>query len=824
MISNANPDYSFRSQRRAAIRLDPNQTGIEKIEVERISRDSWNLLIKFVSQAPDVPKQVVPDNVTSSNIRITKTDGSVENNLRIKEIKVQEDGGDTLTILLEARDSSNPAIASLESQSYTLELIGLTSVDRFFSRGTFTLGDFGTAEGELESLETADVNLPLMAPIDYLAKDYDSFRKLILDRLSLLVPNWRERNPSDVGITIVEIMAYVADYLSYFQDSVANEAYLGTAAQRISVARHARLLGYQMHQGCNARAWVQVKLEKDPGDDSRVLPSRTPVFTSVSNLPTKINPGSPEYSQALQQSPRFFETMDEIKLYEAHNEMPVYAWGVQEYSLMKGATNAALGGHYPNLKKGDVLIFKEIKGQWTGQEDDANVQSRHAVRLINIPRLTTDDLHNDAPITEVEWANEDALPSRMPVSSYEAGIHIQDITAALGNVVLADQGRTIEDEELPVVSNITYNPRLSMRPLTFGVPNDQRGLVSLPANKIVVQDPKEAMPAVLELVSEHPLESLFNDDEDEEVQNKWLAQTDLISSGRFARDFKVESDNDGNAYLFFGDGINGRRPLVGAGFQATYRIGNGSRGNVGRDAIRHIVTDMDCISSVENPLPAQGGIDAETMEEVRIRAPQEIRVQQRCVNALDYAERAIEHPQVSNAIAEIRWTGGWHTVFIYVDRSSGRPIDDEFKIDLTDFMEDFRMTGFDLEICPPKFVPLDIALTVYLSPGYLPGIVRRTLMEEFSNRNLSDGRRGLFHPDNFTFGDHVYISRVVERAAQVRGVARVEVTRFGRWTQTTTDVQVNNFIEISPSEIAKVDNNASTPWNGVIEFVMRADQ
>ena len=94
--------------------------------------------------------------------------------------------------------------------------------------------------------------------INYLAKDYPSFRQLILDRLALTMPDWQETHVPDLGITLVELLAYVGDYLSYYQDAVATEAYLDTARERISVRRHARLVDYPMHEGCNARAWVTI--------------------------------------------------------------------------------------------------------------------------------------------------------------------------------------------------------------------------------------------------------------------------------------------------------------------------------------------------------------------------------------------------------------------------------------------------------------------------------------------------------------------------------------------------------------------------------------
>src|SRR5260370_15910344 len=83
--------------------------------------------------------------------------------------------------------------------------------------------------------------------INYLAKDYSSFRQLILDRLALIMPDWQERHIPDLGIAVVEMLAYVGDYFSYYQDAVATEAYLDTAWQRVSVRRHARLVDYLMH-------------------------------------------------------------------------------------------------------------------------------------------------------------------------------------------------------------------------------------------------------------------------------------------------------------------------------------------------------------------------------------------------------------------------------------------------------------------------------------------------------------------------------------------------------------------------------------------------
>ncbi|HSL69235.1 MAG TPA: hypothetical protein VK864_03295, partial [Longimicrobiales bacterium] len=99
--------------------------------------------------------------------------------------------------------------------------------------------------------------------LDYLARDYDSFRRIILDRLSLLSPSWTERHEADLGMVLAELLAYVGDRLSYRQDAIATEAYLHTALRRTSIRRHARLVDYRMHDGASARVWVHLLTTAD---------------------------------------------------------------------------------------------------------------------------------------------------------------------------------------------------------------------------------------------------------------------------------------------------------------------------------------------------------------------------------------------------------------------------------------------------------------------------------------------------------------------------------------------------------------------------------
>lgn len=328
--------------------------------------------------------------------------------------------------------------------------------------------------------------------INYLAKDYASFRQLILDRLALIMPDWREQHIPDIGVMLVELLAYVGDHLSYYQDAVATEAYLDTARQRISVRRHARLVDYAMHEGCNARAWLVVNTEADTPDDHPIDPAKIWFCTALSDLPDtrirrdtdvqKLPPGSYEAFSPLLPDP--------IRLSEAHNEIHFYTWGDCACCLPKGATRATLTDAWPNipkadggdpkkppadapklasraaaadpgkpdsheppgavralkLKVGDVLIFEEVIGPKTGNRADADPLHRQAVRLTKVTQ-GIDPLYHPygsdygQPIVEIEWCSEDALTFPLCISATmpppecdcRAGISV-----ARGNVVLVD--------------------------------------------------------------------------------------------------------------------------------------------------------------------------------------------------------------------------------------------------------------------------------------------------------------------------------------------------------------------------------------------------
>ncbi|MGH7391903.1 MAG: putative baseplate assembly protein [Candidatus Rokuibacteriota bacterium] len=90
---------------------------------------------------------------------------------------------------------------------------------------------------------------PRNQPIDYMARDFDSLLRAMLDLLPSRVPGWRDRTEADLGMAVVEVFAYLGDQLAYAQDRVANEAFLRPALLYDSVRRHLSLIDYRLDPG-----------------------------------------------------------------------------------------------------------------------------------------------------------------------------------------------------------------------------------------------------------------------------------------------------------------------------------------------------------------------------------------------------------------------------------------------------------------------------------------------------------------------------------------------------------------------------------------------
>lgn len=900
--------------------------------------------------------------------------------------------------------------------------------------------------------------------INYLAKDYGSFRGVMLDRMNQLLPNWKATSEADLGIALAELISYVGDHLSYRQDAVATEAYLRTAQSRISLRRHALLVDYHIHDGCNSRAWIQLQVKAQFTLDR----TKTRFYTFAPDMPSSVAVGLGNEETALVSGVIVFEPMQNMTLYPENNAFDFYTWGDTNCCLPTGATEATLLDTQSKLQPGDVLIFQEMIGPQTGNPADADIRHRCAVRLTAVATKDThgnilaDPLFEDGtgkpitkrrqkptPVTEIQWSADDALPFAVCISSsyIDSNGNQQNLTKvsqAFGNVVLADQGLSFTGKQLPSVPQpsmfvppnpagnrcapsaavplpVRYRPQIPDSPVTQAVPlplagtpitpdpvalpltgyaalTDSNGnicltfaaddpaswpqyfgimanpnavhagnfdlalvfappgaaapvvvesypnlsdpahakqqinslskFVSVPADDIPpgaapadfpagptmlansgivniddahgttylevqavnpatwppsfgvlvegdIQNPDSfnflvlyspgsgvgiPVPAVVEefgnvtlgniashftssaqLISvrsfgDEPtlsfsatdlmnydakqaiplitLKSLFKS-----VHATWTAQPDLLGDGPTDTNFVVEVECNGVALLRFGDNTNGMRPDPGMEFTASYRIGNGTPGNVGANTLNLFAGDPRILSCT-NPLPASGGVDMETNDQIRRRVPVAFMTQERAVTMPDYEAVTEMNTQVENAVATLRWTGSWYTVFITAEPQTGGNLTRALQKALLNNINRYRLAGQDLQLESPQYVPLQIALTICVDPDYFQSDVRQALMQVLGSGILPNGRKGLFYPDNFTFGQTFYLSPIYAAARTVAGVQSVTATIFAPQGVTTNLYLSQGEIPFGPFQIARMDNDPGFPNHGQLTLTL----
>jgi hypothetical protein len=952
----SNPTLACHNeQRRHAVRAHERLNGLDYLEVEIIEENGQQnifLCVHFLGPVPSTDQIKLENIQISGGQRIlgvrpigisihTPEDGSIDGCLRIEVNKL----GDF--------------------SPYILEIIKLNPTGEFQLDPRYTQLEFTFRAGCASDLDCTAVSgcgpgsgnsstSPRTEPeINYLAKDYASFRQLILDRFALLMPDWQERHVPDLGITLVEILAYVGDHLSYYQDAVATEAYLQTARQRISVRRHVRLIDYDMHEGCNARTWLWLETSQD-----KTIPlSGTYFITSYPNAPNQGTILTPESLRNILASQyEVFEPIVggnlEIPLYQAHNKICFYTWGDRQCCIPKGATSATLRDDWespetssPNpindckpdqqppspplpprklkhLEVGNILIFEEIKGAKTGDQDDADSAHRHVVRLTKVthredtlydytpshcidegaarsPNQTNldkpsqvvqsqveksvasdttqqsatpaeskyhqpdqnpapetrpdnptpdkpDFSHLPTPIVDIEWAIEDALPFPLCISAIglaEDGCAlIEEISVARGNVLLVDHGRTTSESDLGTVATrdsglecesenqlaeVTarpdrFRPHLKYTPLTFSQPVNIQDLKTAPASRLGVaspyQDPREAIPQIT-------VQGKASGNTDT-PWTKWQSQSDLFGSHGADPHFVVEMDNEGRAYLRFGDGELGQIPSAGTQFQASYRIGNGRAGNIGSGSLRYLVAqnNLSGITIIpHNPFPAQGGTEPEALTEVKLFAPQTFRKQlQRAITPQDYATIVMrDFPQVQRAAATLRWTGSWYEVLVVIDPLGTEVADSVLLKMIAKHLERYQRMGHDVVVKTAMYVFLDILMSVCVKSDYLKGHVKAELLDIFSDRRLANGQMGFFHPDNLTFGTGISLSKLMAIAQAVPGVESVTMKKMQRFAEPARGEIEQGILAVAALEVPRLDNNPNFPERGQFVLEMR---
>src|ERR1044071_4552589 len=123
--------------------------------------------------------------------------------------------------------------------------------------------------------------------IDYQARDYQSLLQAMRQLIPQKMPEWLDyTNEADLGNVLLELFAQMGDILSYYQDRVANEGFLGTARSRRSVIQHLRLIGYLLGTAAPAAASLTLTVPENVHDTVTISQGDAFATKSSKTLPS----------------------------------------------------------------------------------------------------------------------------------------------------------------------------------------------------------------------------------------------------------------------------------------------------------------------------------------------------------------------------------------------------------------------------------------------------------------------------------------------------------------------------------------------------------
>lgn len=760
-------------------------------------------------------------------------------------------------------------------QIYLLTLIDdrtPSRIDPFFNAVEFSFKQGCPSDFDCKPRHDCPEEAGVDWPIDYLARDFESLRNALLDFSAQRYPDWQERIPADVGGMIAELMAALGDEFSYVQDRYAREGYLETLSQRRSLAEFARLLDYQLDEGLSPRTWLQLTVQEAEEDEdvgvtvlagARVwadLEGQTPIAFEVGN-------GLRSYRDI----PEAGLSQETYWLHPLWNDLPAHVPDPTTPCLPVGARELWVAEEPLTV---DTLPGapdpEAVPGFWIGRkvlietrptERDAPrrrylVEIDEPVVVVEDP-LVTDEDGDPITATRLHWRAEDALP-------FELDLTVTHISA---NLVPATAGLTALDHvaidspppghpELPttVERGGPYDPDAAARALIhrrslplsgeFGIgwlyENDPPPLGAFALPEILIEEvqpaagPPESF-AAGELWSFHR-EIVRADELDRAFTIEPGTWREVISFDRIGERI-AHADYAGNtgATVRFGDGTFGSRPVDDTVFRITYRTGPGRSANLPADTIVHLsppegapagaaAPPLTGIAAVRNPLPVTGGRDPEDMELARRIMPEAFRALTfRAVLDEDFEEIAERLAWVQQAGAVSRWTGSWLTTFVTPDPLGSFALSQERRTELEGLMDCVRQAGREVHVSDPVFVDIDLAIALCIEPSAYFGQVQEHVIRALAGPARFGAPLPFFHPDNFSFGDPLYLAELEAAIHAVPGVLAVEETLVRRRGQTDYEPFTATRIEVGSDRILRLRNDPRRPGQGSLRVRLRAD-
>jgi predicted phage baseplate assembly protein len=251
----------------------------------------------------------------------------------------------------------------------------------------------------------------------------------------------------------------------------------------------------------------------------------------------------------------------------------------------------------------------------------------------------------------------------------------------------------------------------------------------------------------------------------------WREQPALHNLPARERAYITRLDDDGNATLTFGDGVNGSRlPTGDENIVAIYRNGIGAAGMLKAGQLSLLLTRPLGLQKVTNPLAPTGAADPESRDQARVNAPFTVLTLDRIVSLRDFEDFARAFAGIGKAQATWLWDGEQRMVHLTIATAASNGAD--YTVDpqsalfanLRLAMDAARDTVQRLVISSYEPIFFRLQARVVIDPSYIADMVLVTVAASLRQAYAFEQR---------DFGQPVHKNEVLAVIQAVAGVTAV---------------------------------------------------
>jgi hypothetical protein len=794
--------------------------------------DGRNLTVPFSGADALTPESIVIESVTDANLpRVRVVSIAAPGGLQVQLDEVVP----RTFIEVEVEEPGEFGLYRIHIDDPSAEPSGLVApfsrIDQFFNDVVFSFK--AGCEDNQDCAVPAPVCPPeplVDFPVDYLARDFVSFRNALVDFAAQRYPQWTLPIEADVGMMLAEVMAALGDEFAYIQDRHAREAYLETATQRRSLRRKARLLDFEIHDGRSPSTLLELVLESAPTGN---IKAGTKIWAPSETLePVPFEIGLGLFDRV---SDTDLPTEYAVRLEWNADRLRPYWFDERKVCLPIGATEIFVVGvlNPAELPKRAMLLRTE-------PVDRSLPARRHFVSILAAEEVfdpLAPPLGTGEKLVRITWDASQAPPFELDQRSLQISLNIVPATAGETREQRFIRGTTFDEGYLSAVEREGSRKAdgSSRAPIVLlGLPDTETLGLGFLGDDLrnsrpeieVIQLDEDGEPAgdswfwVRSLLSESAADEVFTLDD-----GVWRRVRVFRRAGEefVHRDYATGAGFS----VRFGDGEFGIVPDEDQRFLVKYRTGPGTSANVPEGAVHLLTlegasgpTMPSFVKSASNPLPVSNGVNPETAREIKQLVPQAYQADVLfAVQPEDYAEQAQKLDFVQRAQGTPRWTGSWQAMFVAADPFGSTLLTEPERNELSSWMDCVRQVGREVVVRDPNTVPIDLELQICIEPFAYAAQVAAQVQEVLLGRGTNHRPKGFFHPDNLTFGMPLRRSALeaaVQAVPGVRGVRQVRVRLRGARRKLSV-LSLN--LEVAPNQILRLDNDPIHPEAGTLTIM-----